>query len=222
MIYYMDIRELEADEEFTERLHTFVQRGTSREMSSKRKRRQLEHDTGIALAEMLNLDYGKKSRWQYEEHGKPFFEEGICFNISHAADYVVCIADNLPCGIDVEKFTDRIPNLGHHVLTSQETVFMEQIPEEEKIKAHYKLWTGKEGYLKAIGKGLYEAPNSFSLIDSDGNWKEKLGRYRIWPINLGEGYACTAFVEAAIEEPVIQHIGKEELETFLSSTHCCR
>lgn len=99
------------------------------------------------------------------EYGKPFLIEprGIYFNISHSKSLVVCAVDNNPVGIDVEEIKSIDFSIAERFFTKEEYTELTSQPEKNKLKYFYMIWTLKESYIKAEGKGLSIPLNSFSM-----------------------------------------------------------
>lgn len=97
--------------------------------------------------------------------GKPMLKnvEQIHFNLSHSGDWVVCGVSDAPIGIDVETIKIKDLIIAKRFFTEDEYKDILRQPEEEKIKYFFKLWTLKESYVKAEGKGLSIPLNSFSF-----------------------------------------------------------
>jgi len=106
----------------------------------------------------MNLEFGEK--------GKPHIGNlpGVHFNISHSGHYVVCAVAPTEVGIDVERV--RNVNLRIAERFFSETEIQDLMACDEKDRMHYfiTLWTIKESYLKAIGRGLTQHLNSFTII----------------------------------------------------------
>jgi 4'-phosphopantetheinyl transferase len=99
------------------------------------------------------------------EYGKPLLTEPseIHFNISHSADWVVCAVDNHPIGIDVETIKPIDFNIAERFFSKAEYLSLINQPEESKLEYFYMLWTLKESYIKAEGKGLSIPLDSFNI-----------------------------------------------------------
>lgn len=97
------------------------------------------------------------------EFGKPHLLNypHIHFNLSHSGDWVLCGVGDIPLGVDVEIVTDRNLELGERFYTSNEYNFILQQPLEKQAYSFFELWTLKESYVKAVGKGLSIPFNSF-------------------------------------------------------------
>ena len=88
------------------------------------------------------------------EHGKPYFSEnsGIHFNISHTGNMAVCAVGECELGVDIEQIRSVKESMKKRVLAPGEQLWLErQINQDE---AFIRLWTLKESYIKATGKGL--------------------------------------------------------------------
>lgn len=117
---------------------------------------------------------GKKNDsicFEQNEYGKPFLAgvKDFHFNLSHSGDWVVCAVDNLPIGIDVEKIREIDLNLSKRFFSQQEHNYLSAMDKDRRIESFYELWTLKESYIKADGRGLSIPLNSFSFTIEDGN-----------------------------------------------------
>ncbi|MCD7451172.1 hypothetical protein HAX54_009900 [Datura stramonium] len=99
--------------------------------------------------------------WQQGDHCEP---PPLHFNISHTSSLVACgVTVNSPIGVDVET---KQRTVKHNVLTLARRYFCD--PELEVLNAikdpylqhqeFMKLWTLKEAYVKALGRGFSGAP----------------------------------------------------------------
>lgn len=99
-------------------------------------------------------------------YGKPFLKgaEDIHFNLAHSGKWVVCILGNSEAGIDVEKMEPIDIRLGKYFFSSLEYAALTELSRERQLNRFYELWTLKESYMKAIGKGLAIPLDSFSVV----------------------------------------------------------
>jgi 4'-phosphopantetheinyl transferase len=99
------------------------------------------------------------------EHGKPAAllgarPAGLAFNLSHTAGLVgIAVAPNvdakLALGFDVEPLERRAPlEVARHYFTEGEVAGLEGLAEERRAERFFRLWTLKEAFIKATGKGL--------------------------------------------------------------------
>lgn len=99
------------------------------------------------------------------DFGKPILEEprGIHFNISHSGNWVACAVDDNSVGIDIEVIKPIDFKIGERFFTGDEYLLLLNQPEELRLKYFYIVWTFKESYIKAEGKGLSIPLNSFNM-----------------------------------------------------------
>ncbi|NLP14240.1 MAG: 4'-phosphopantetheinyl transferase superfamily protein [Clostridium sp.] len=99
-------------------------------------------------------------------NGKPYIdnEDNFHFNISHSGDWVVCAVSYRPVGIDVERIKEIDFAIAKRFFSKEEAkdLFSKE-GEEEKKDYFFKLWTLKESYIKADGRGLSLPLDSFSF-----------------------------------------------------------
>ncbi|KAF2289720.1 hypothetical protein GH714_038205 [Hevea brasiliensis] len=106
-------------------------------------------------------------------HGKPEVvwqsEDGWCqphlhFNISHSSSMIACgVTSNSRIGIDVEEKQRKIKNnilaFARRYFSLHEIEYLSSISDSEVQHQEFiKLWTLKEAYVKALGKGFSAAP----------------------------------------------------------------
>ena len=104
-------------------------------------------------------------QYGYEPWGKPFLLglRWIHFNISHSNDWVVCAIGTEEIGIDVEYVRNIDIRIADKFYSKEEKEYLYSFNGESKIGAFYSLWTKKESFIKAIGKGLSISLNTFSV-----------------------------------------------------------
>jgi 4'-phosphopantetheinyl transferase len=99
----------------------------------------------------------------YGPNGKPALvshsnhRNTLYFNLSHCQGLALCaLAWNWEVGVDLE-YVRPLPTaeqLAQRFFSSEEHAFIQALPPNEQSRAFFRLWTCKEAYLKAIGKGL--------------------------------------------------------------------
>lgn len=108
----------------------------------------------------------------YNEYGKPYLKQTetcLHFNISHSGDWIVCVTDKQQVGIDVEEIRPIDLCLANRFFSEKEVFQLKETKEEKKLSEFYNLWTLKESYIKAVGKGLSIPLDSFSILTVNGN-----------------------------------------------------
>lgn len=99
---------------------------------------------------------------KYGSNGKPKIE-GICFNLSHSKNMVVCAVSNKPVGCDIEKIAAAPQKVADRFFSENEIKYLSQFSGEEKNREFYRLWTMKESYMKMTGEGMRLPLNQFEL-----------------------------------------------------------
>jgi phosphopantetheinyl transferase len=101
------------------------------------------------------------------ERGKPYFAEGDWhFSISHTKNFVFCVLDTQPVGIDAEELSRDIKlSLADKILSPFEKAQFDAA--EDKKKALLTFWVLKEAAGKMTGEGINGYPNktNFTLDD---------------------------------------------------------
>jgi 4'-phosphopantetheinyl transferase len=102
--------------------------------------------------------YGKSSLVDLDEH--------IGFNISHSGDWVVLVVSSSEqVGVDIEEIKKVDLAIAQRFFSNEEFVSITSRSEEDNQSLHfYEIWTAKESYVKAVGKGLSIQLNSFSTV----------------------------------------------------------
>lgn len=119
----------------------------------------------FAICKRINID-NDSLKISHNKYGKPILlkPKGVYYNISHSGDWVVCAVDNNPIGIDVELIRKiDINNIARRFFSKNEYIDLLN-RENDSLRYFYILWTLKESYIKAIGKGLTIPLDSFSFI----------------------------------------------------------
>lgn len=103
--------------------------------------------------------------------GKPEIDEdaqkdGVRFNLSHARGLVCCaVTREKDVGIDVEQVTRDadIDGLAHQVFAADEVACLRRLEGSARRDAFFAIWTVKEAYTKAVGRGLSLPLDGFSV-----------------------------------------------------------
>jgi len=99
------------------------------------------------------------------DYGKPILlvPSGINFNIAHSGNWVVCAVNDNPVGIDVEVMKPIDLQIAKSYFSQEEYDTLINQPPEMRMKYFYSLWTLKESYIKAEGKGFSIPLGSFTI-----------------------------------------------------------
>lgn len=122
------------------------------------------------IIEDLHMD-NASIRFELNSYGKPKLSgvSNYHFNVSHSGDWVVCLVDNEPVGVDVERVQAFEEGIARSFFAEDEYRFvLEGAQDWERQLRFYQIWTAKESYIKAVGKGLSLPLTNFSVVTSEG------------------------------------------------------
>ncbi len=106
----------------------------------------------------------------YNRYGKPLLNDNsLQFSIAHSKAWLVCAVAADAIGIDVEKIAAWRERVAKRFLSKSEYSALTELSTTEKTEQFYSIWTLKESYSKAIGRGLTVPFNSFSIKKSQLN-----------------------------------------------------
>lgn len=103
-------------------------------------------------------------KFSYTKYGKPYLKENIGhsinilqFNLSHSADIAVFgVTKNHLLGIDIEQIKPLkdMDNIAKQFFAKSEYEKFSAIANNYKTECFYEIWTRKESFIKAIGRGI--------------------------------------------------------------------
>ncbi|MGN0655774.1 MAG: 4'-phosphopantetheinyl transferase family protein [Ruminiclostridium sp.] len=124
----------------------------------------------ILLRYCLLKEYGitEKPVFDFSGYGKPEIKgSNLHIGISHAKNAVICAADSLPLGLDIQDIRKISKRAAEHFCTKEELLQAEN--SEDKQEFLSRIWCIKESKGKLSGLGFQEGFSGFSaqeLIDS--------------------------------------------------------
>ncbi|WP_375333157.1 MULTISPECIES: 4'-phosphopantetheinyl transferase family protein [unclassified Candidatus Tisiphia] len=145
-------------------------------------------------------------QFKYNEYGKPKLKNniiGLSFNVSHSHDFIVLAFTRYnEVGIDIELTKEDNVNwlITSDIFTNNEINLFHDLASFNTREIFYKLWSGKEAYLKALGVGLSIPLNSVE-ITFVGDKKIKLVNNQ-----------CTSYEPYYLID--LQHIPKQYIGTL--------
>ncbi|HEY9194488.1 MAG TPA: 4'-phosphopantetheinyl transferase superfamily protein [Methyloversatilis sp.] len=155
---------------------------------------------GMAPADVgLDVDQRGKPRLA-QRHGSD-----LRFNLSHSGDAVLCgIASGREIGVDVEAAIARedLSRIAAHFFATDECAALDRCTKEAHTMRFHEIWTRKEAYVKALGAGLAQPLQSFSVM-GDGHEESPVrdaGVSTVWHVRsvpVPDGYAAAVVVEGA-------------------------
>lgn len=122
--------------------------------------------------------------------GKPYLADypGVQFNLSHSGPWGACAVSEEPVGVDVELVRPLRQNVAGRFFTPTEQTFLARQPNPEQ--AFFRLWTRKESFLKALGKGLTLPMNRFSVLEEVLYWEGIAWYFHQFPVEGGYLTLC--------------------------------
>ena len=102
----------------------------------------------------------------FGENGKPVLKEniGIYFNLSHSGRYVAGVFSDSEVGIDVEQIRKGQMKVAEHFFCPEEYLALQKGKMKKADCYFTELWTRKESYIKAVGKGMALDLASFCVL----------------------------------------------------------
>ncbi len=156
------------------------------------------------------------------KNGKPAFPQArnLHFNISHSGQWVVCALATVPVGVDVERLRKVNPSLAERFFSPDEVATLRALPEEMQTEKFIQLWTLKESFLKAIGRGLTRNLNSFSVHEQHGMYTitgdDSACDYHLRIFPLAQDYMLAACAPSADFCHHIEIISIDQLQIALA------
>ena len=165
-----------ADIDLSRTYHHFILKNISDAQKQKALSFKNEKDQLRCLLSSYLVNCLSKKEIKKNDMGKPYFEDGPCFNISHSGRYVVMAVSDKEIGVDIEEIIEKNMDMLLRIFNEAEA---------KMIKEHadfYYLWCAKESLIKCTGSSISKIKEVPSL-----------------PLNglktfKGKDYQCQAFV----------------------------
>jgi 4'-phosphopantetheinyl transferase len=144
-------------------------------------RHRAEYALSHAMLRLVLSEYApvRPEHWQFltGEKGKPeiagpVLDPPLWFNLSHTDGFTVCVAGRVrDLGVDVENINRKASHeeLAKRFFAPAEYEYLRNLPSGLQREAFFRIWTLKEAYIKAEGKGLSIPLDSFHFRFSPGN-----------------------------------------------------
>lgn len=155
--------------------------------------------------------------------GKPYLENSkLEFNLSHSGNIWICaLCQSKQVGIDIQERypITSIKTIIKNYFSVDEKNYLDSLPAGQYKDNFFSLWTAKEAYLKAIGKGFQESPTKISILPdaSSGNYildqaqsQQKSGEWTISAIDLEWDYSAAFAVLGQIDQIVKNNLTPDD------------
>ena len=117
------------------------------------EKRKESAGAGLLLARILPRFFASAEEVFADERGK-LLHPRLYLSLAHGGGMAVLAVGDRPVGCDVEKFS-RVRETVLRRFSKEERAFVrEAAGERAREGAFYRIWTGKESYLKRTGEGL--------------------------------------------------------------------
>ena len=142
------VKLLIADIDLANTYHHHLLKSINEEQKEKALRFKNDKDQRRSLISSFLVNQLSKEELQKNPMGKPYYQNGPYFNISHSGRYVVMAIANQEIGVDIEENVEK-----------QIDVLLKLFNEAEvkMIKEHadfYYLWCAKESLIKCMGSSI--------------------------------------------------------------------
>lgn len=206
--YYADISSHTEDEILNQYSDSVDQERLSKALRTGGKKDQVRSlIAGYLLQTGIRETIGKTGAqvipltYRYSENGKPYLVDypELYFSLSHSGNFAACVIAAQEIGLDIQEHKGIKEGLANRFFTQEEIRKLDNIKKAEKQnadsqayrEAFFRIWSGKESYLKYTGLGMKKALDSFQ-IDTDTNRvrtaDRKEGR------RTGEELACLSYI----------------------------
>jgi 4'-phosphopantetheinyl transferase len=174
-------------------------------------------------------------RFERSPYGKPALEPPgeIQFNLSNTRGLVVCLiarVGGVSVGVDVEARTRgaKIIELAPTVFSTQEQADLWTQPSEKREHYATQLWTLKESYIKARGKGMALPLDGFTFrlqgattLTLEPVMEDRAERWAFHTLQLGEHIvSCCVERSALTATPSLHDLGSHVAELLLVDRRC--
>lgn len=114
-----------------------------------------QHGAAHALLDTCLSSRGIRAEdFSYGDCGKPSLigHPGVYFNLSHCDGMAVCLLSHRECGVDAERIRTVRDAVVRKVFSPAERAALTAAQDPDRLFT--RLWTLKEAYVKAVGRGL--------------------------------------------------------------------
>jgi len=221
-VFVLQLEEAHYSPEFQEMLLQYLpEAGRLRVKDRQNLNSKLQTIAGELLARHSVGQYLGKSDQEinliFGEKGKPHIGnlKDVHYNISHSGHYVVCAVSSKELGIDVERIRKVNLRIAERFFSPSEIHDLMAVEEENRMLYFITLWTIKESYLKAIGRGLTQHLNSFTIVRNGESYlltgNEEAETYSIETHKLDHEYMMAVCAPLPYSPYDIRHVSLDDI-----------
>lgn len=174
-VYYMNVSQIDTNDK---KWYKYLSENRLKKLNKLKKNDKKSQSIAaeLLLNYSVNGDFRIKTDYEYDENCKLHLKNGMFANLSHSGEYAVCVVGDCEVGIDVQKHRNVDLNLSKRFFTSVEAEYIANADNVEN--AFFKVWTRKESFVKAVGKGLAIPLKSFSVLDAHVDYDGRRYRFK--------------------------------------------
>ena len=150
------------------------------------------------------------------EYGKPCFPAlpDFHFSLSHSGSMALCAVSDMSLGCDIEQIRGDRLRLAERFFHPRECAWLHSLPEGERQAGFFLLWTSKESFIKAIGRGLSLPLDSFCVLPGEVPALFQTADARPWFLRsfLTGGYACALCTQAPAADAPLITVALDEIQ----------
>ena len=138
-----------------------------------------------------------------DKMGKPYLEGNpLHFNVSHSGEYLAIAISKYPVGIDIQEPKLIKDGMFRKVVQPEE----ECLIGEDRQKDFLRLWTLKESFVKAEGKGLRIALKDYYFEKENDEYLVNYGGQKMpWTFNIEETLVDGYFISVCGRESEVTY-----------------
>ena len=157
------------------------------------------------LAGILKRDYKIENCPEIlkDKMGKPYVEgNSLHFNVSHSGEYLAIAISKYPVGIDIQEPKFIKDGMFRKVVQPEEDCLIG----EDRQKDFLRLWTLKESFVKAEGKGLRIALKEYYFEKENDEYLVNYGGQKMpWTFNIEETLVDGYFISVCGRESEVTY-----------------
>ncbi len=161
--------------------------------------------TGM-LIEYVRETYDVRGKLKRDRFGKPYFVGGPHFSAARSGAYTLIAVSDEPVGADTEKVSFLDPGTFPFVFTGEELALIGEGGRWSRTAA-CRIWTGKESYLKALGRSLSLDLGSFGVAvpGQEGFRLERPG-WTLHELKSPKGYCASVCASPTAGTPSVRNL----------------
>ncbi|MCL6454599.1 MAG: 4'-phosphopantetheinyl transferase superfamily protein [Alicyclobacillus sp.] len=162
--------------------------------------------------------------FERNEHGKPSLRgtSQVHYNVSHSREWILCAVGTAEVGVDIQYMQPFNHGAVHRYLhPAEQRDIAAQGSAARQLVRFYEIWTRKESYVKAMGRGFAEPLSSFCVVpaeEGDACLADGTSgtQWKITSCRVAAGYQAALCTPAAAHvDSVVRVWSVEELEGML-------